>query len=121
MMKRLNADEGLLSRICFSDESTVILVGKPNRQNTRAWCRNNPRLFIQAGTQYPLKLNVWLGAIGNRLIGPFFIDGNLNGEKYLWLLRERIVPALRLIEEEIGEPVWIQQDGAPSTLHTCGA
>ncbi|XP_046434517.1 uncharacterized protein LOC124186678 [Neodiprion fabricii] len=113
LMERLNADEGLLSRICFSDESTVILVGKPNRQNTRAWCRNNPRLFIQAGTQYPLKLNVWLGAIGNRLIGPFFIDGNLNGEKYLWLLRERIVPALRLIEEEIGEPVWFQQDGAP--------
>ncbi|KAJ8951110.1 hypothetical protein NQ318_021554 [Aromia moschata] len=34
-----------------------------------------------------LTVNVWAGIIGENIIGPFFIDGNLNGETYLSLLQ----------------------------------
>ncbi|RZC39627.1 hypothetical protein BDFB_015140, partial [Asbolus verrucosus] len=31
----------------------------------------------QIHTQYPQKVNVWCGIIGQNIIGPFFINGNL--------------------------------------------
>jgi len=37
-------------------------------------------------SQYPDK--VWAGIIGNHLIGPFFIDRNLNFEMYETMLIE---------------------------------
>ena len=41
------------------------------------------------------KLSVWIGLCGNwELIGPFFFEGNVNGEAYLQMLNDQIVPAL---------------------------
>ncbi|KAJ8955133.1 hypothetical protein NQ318_009026 [Aromia moschata] len=45
-------------------------------------------------TQNPEKVNVWAGVIGENVIGPFFIDGNLNGETYLALLQNNVVPTM---------------------------
>ncbi|KAJ8959811.1 hypothetical protein NQ318_011543 [Aromia moschata] len=41
-------------------------------------------------TQNPEKVNVWAGIIGENNIGPFFIDGNLNGETYLAQLQNNM-------------------------------
>ncbi|KAJ8938357.1 hypothetical protein NQ318_000149, partial [Aromia moschata] len=38
-------------------------------------------------TQNPENVNIWAGIIGENIIGPFFIDGNLTGETYLALLQ----------------------------------
>ncbi|KAJ8945764.1 hypothetical protein NQ318_022862 [Aromia moschata] len=39
-------------------------------------------------TQNPEKINVWAGIMGENIIGPFFIESNLNGEiNYLALLQ----------------------------------
>lgn len=65
-------------------------------------------------SQYSQKLNVWAGIIGTHIIGPFFIDGTLTAEKYLTMLRDDIVPAIRNIFDLNFETVWFQQDGAPS-------
>ena len=41
------------------------------------------------------KLSVWIGLCGNgELIGPFFFEGNVNGEAYLQMLNDQIVRAL---------------------------
>jgi len=32
--------------------------------------------------QYPQKLNVWTEILNNKLIRPFFIEGNLTAQKY---------------------------------------
>ena len=64
-------------------------------------------------TQYPENLNFWAGIFNNRIIGPFFIDGNLNVAKYETLLREQIYPALLAAAENINQ-CWFQQDGAPA-------
>ncbi|KAJ8933593.1 hypothetical protein NQ318_003349 [Aromia moschata] len=45
-------------------------------------------------TQNPEKINVWSGIIGENIIGSFFIDGNLNGETYLALLQNNVVPPM---------------------------
>ncbi|KAJ8947594.1 hypothetical protein NQ318_010106, partial [Aromia moschata] len=40
------------------------------------------------------KVNVWAGIIEENIIGPFFIDDNLNGENYLALLQNNVVPTM---------------------------
>ena len=58
------------------------------------WSRDNPNWMEETHTQHPQKANVWAGIIGDRIIGPIFIDGNLNGDRYLELLENEIVPAV---------------------------
>lgn len=45
------------------------------------------------------------------LIGPFFIDGMLNANKFLELLRTHIIPEIQNLNIE---NVWFQMDGAPA-------
>lgn len=81
----------------FSDESTFCLNGNVNRHNCRYWARENPHWIREQHTQFPQKINIWAGIIGQRIIGPFFMDYNLNGDRYLQLLRNEIVPALAIL------------------------
>lgn len=111
----VNSEPDILDRICFSDECTFFLNGYVNRQNCRYWSSENPHEFREAHTQYPQKLNVWCGIMGDSIIGPYFIDGNLTGEVYLDLIENAVVPRIvEIIEaaDEEFDPIF-QQDGAP--------
>lgn len=53
--------------------------------------------------------------LGNRLLGPIIYDENLNGERYLQMLRESILPLIRdAIPPEDLQELWFQQDGCPA-------
>lgn len=112
MTDKINQNPGFAHKILFTDEATFCLSGQVNRQNSRVWSRENPHWMAERHTQYPEKLNVWAGILGTNIIGPFFIDGNLTGQKYLDLLREQIIPQIEDIYENINE-IWYQHDGAP--------
>lgn len=114
MMERIVQNPNFQSLIVFSDESTFQLNGEVNRHNCRYWSNENPHWLRESHTQYPQKLNVWAGLFRDQMIGPFFIDGNLNGPKYLQLLQEEIVPSLQEIAGDEYDEVWFQQDGAPA-------
>lgn len=113
----LNNNPHRLYNTCFSDECTFMLNGEVNRHNCRYWSESNPHLFEETHTQTPQKLNVWVGILGNHIIGPIFIDGNLNGTTYFNLLEEIIDPMItdtlehdnNLLEDQLT----FQQDGAP--------
>lgn len=114
MMERANENRDFLAHICFSDESTFTLNNEPNSQNTRIWANENPRFRIPTRTQYPQKINVWCGIFGGHIIGPFFIQGNLNGQRYLDLLNTQIIPALAVLQPDLRHQVWFQHDGCPA-------
>lgn len=110
-------DPNFLKNVCFSDESTFHLNGYVNRHNCRYWCEANPHEYRQSHTQRPQKINVWAGILGNEIIGPFFIDGNLDGPKYIIMLHNDIVPAMKASAARQNIPwadVYFQQDGAPA-------
>lgn len=116
-MVRIVRDPNFLKNVCFSDESTFHLTGYVNRHNCRYWCEENPNERSVAHTQRPLKSNVWAGILGNEIIGPFFIDGNLDAPKYIIMLHNQIVPAMRVSAARENIPwtnVYFQQDGAPA-------
>ena len=61
------------------------------------------------------KLNVWIGLTGNgRLVGPIFFDANINGEAYLDVLVNEVVPQIRNIYRRQFGRVWWFQDGEPA-------
>lgn len=68
--------------------------------------------MLESHTQYPQKVNVWAGILNDTIIGPFFIDGNVNADTYEQLLRNQIIPRIReIVGDNYGE-TWFQQDGA---------
>lgn len=107
----------LLYNICFSDECTFMLNGAVNTHNCRYWSDTNPHWVREAHTQRPQKLNVWAGIFGDHIVGPLFIDGNLNGATYLELLENNIDPMITEILENdnnlLENEITFQQDGAP--------
>ena len=119
MMDICNRDPMFSQRIIFTDEATFTLHGVVNRQNCRYWAKENPHWMLEAHTQFPRKLNVWAGIVGNRILGPFFFETNLTGERYLEFLQFELVPALAVLFPNEDNPdvpnnnIWLQQDGAP--------
>jgi hypothetical protein len=113
VMEDINNEVVKISNILFTDECSFTLNNEPNIQNTRQWAQENPHLLTQSKTQYPQRVNVWAGIIGQNYVGPFFIDGNLNGEKFLDLLRNSIIPQLITLDIPI-EDIIFQMDGCPA-------
>lgn len=123
MMQILDNNVIQLENVLFSDESTFTLNGHVHRQNCRYWASENPHWMRELHTQNRVKVNVWAGIIGEHVIGPFFMDGNLTGNNYLELLQNNVVPALAGLypdQENAQLPnnaIWFQQDGAPPHYH----
>ncbi|KAJ8946457.1 hypothetical protein NQ318_014445 [Aromia moschata] len=92
MMQMIDDNTLQIENVLFTIESTFTLHGHVNRQNCRYWSRENPHWMRELHTQNPEKVNVWGGIIGENIIGPFFIDGNLNGKLIIALLQNNVVP-----------------------------
>ena len=93
--------------------------GEVNRHNCRYWEPTNPHWFRESHSQYNEKVNVWAGIINNRVIGPYFFEGSLTGERYHDFLENDLIPALATLYPDENMPdmpnqaLWFQQDGAP--------
>lgn len=123
MTQMIQADRNFVKNVCFSDESTFFLNGFVNKHNCRYWDNENPHLFREDHTQYPQKINVWAGILGNEIIGPIFMEENLTGELYVNLL-ENVIDLLitQSLENQADQEgdmeldeqnLYFQQDGAP--------
>jgi hypothetical protein len=84
------------------------------------WTDDNPHWMPETlRSQFPQKLNVETGIIGDRILKPVFFDGNRDGATYLMLLQEDLMPALAALFSNLLDPnlpverIWYQQDGAP--------
>uniref|UniRef100_A0A1B6HYH3 DUF4817 domain-containing protein n=1 Tax=Homalodisca liturata TaxID=320908 RepID=A0A1B6HYH3_9HEMI len=113
VMRKCDDNRDFLTNILFSDEATFFLNGNVNRHNCRYWASENPHWITESHSQQPQKLNVWCGILGNKIVGPFFINGNLNAELYYNMLQNEIIPAIQIASGEYFDNVWFQQDGAP--------
>ena len=88
MIARIDAESNFLADIVFCVEATFTSTGKVNRHNCCVWSDINLHWIREAHTQYPQKLNVWVGMSDNTVIGPFFSDGDLTAERYKNILRD---------------------------------
>lgn len=114
VMEAANNGNNFIGNILFSDESTFPLRGKHNSGVVRYWSKENKFKSIATRTQYPQSLNVWAGILGTHIIGPFFINNTLNGNRYLQLLENQILPALMQLPNINIQDIYFQQDGCPA-------
>lgn len=110
LLSMIDRDPDFVNNILWSDEAQFKLSGTVNRHNCVIWSLQNPHFTVYKQCQAP-GLMVWCGICSSGIVGPVFIDGNLNGDKYLALLRQHVFP----IENE---NMWFMQDGCPSHYAT---
>lgn len=58
-------------------------------------------------------VNVWAGIIGNHLVGPFIIDGRLDGQLYLDFLENHLNYLLEDVPIQTRINMWYMHYGAP--------
>lgn len=100
--------------ILFSDESRFTNLGMFNRNNTRYWATENQHLFREGAFQERFGVNVWLGVLGTRIVGPIFFQASLDAEQYLQFLENEIENFMQNLPLAEARNVMFQQDGAPA-------
>ncbi|UYV61976.1 hypothetical protein LAZ67_1007240 [Cordylochernes scorpioides] len=119
VFRQIDIDENWLSNVLWTDEAHFSLNGEVNTKNSRIWATENPRIF----TEMPLhqrRVIVWCGFTSSFIIGPFFfeeINGrtfktvSVTGERYVQLLREKVIPILQ--DRQALSEITFMQDGGP--------
>lgn len=101
-------------RVLFSDECIFKSDGEVNTWNCRYWSDHNPHWFREVDHQHVWKVNVWCGIIHDKIVGPIFLEENLNGVRYASLLEEDLQDLLDELPLQYRGGMWFQQDGCSS-------
>ena len=88
-----------VEKIWFSDESHFYLNNTLNKQNNRVWGNEKPNFYLEKPLHSD-KVTVWAALSSTGVIGPFFFESDgetttINSERYLTLLKNKFLPALR--------------------------
>ncbi|UYV68203.1 hypothetical protein LAZ67_5003376, partial [Cordylochernes scorpioides] len=119
VFRQIDIDENWLSNVLWTDEAHFSLNGEVNTQNSRIWATENPRIFTEMPLHQP-RVTVWCGFTSSFIIGPFFfeeINGrtfktvSVTGERYVQLLREKVIPILQ--DRQALSEITFMQDGGP--------
>lgn len=112
--QQIRGQQIALRQILFSDEAHFTNHGEVNRHNMHYWATENPRWLRQVEHQRPWSVNVWCGIMGDHIIGPYFIDGTLNGQKYADFLTNELPLLLEDVSLQDRLNMWFQHDGCPA-------
>ena len=117
----INRPQRFLREVVIVDEATFTMRGSVTTTNVREYAPkgNPPVAFDYDIPDDRRKLSVLAAITGNnQLIGPVFINGNLNGVSYLNIINNTLEPELRRIfgQQRNGaiRRAWFIQDGAPA-------
>lgn len=111
---KLEEDPSYLKKIIWTDEAKFHNNGTVNHHNNHYWSDSNPHQMKQCNKQVRWGVNVWCGIIDKFLVGPYFFEGNLNGNKYLNFLKNDLPILMENIPlQQRNDLIW-QQDGAPA-------
>lgn len=114
LLRQHHEDGDFISKIIWTDESTFTRNGVWNQRNCHYWSRLNLHHMKETGHQYRWAVNVWAAIHGDQIIGPVFIDGNLNADKFIQLINGPLAEYVNTLPEEQRRQTWLQLDGAPA-------
>jgi len=113
-MVKIDDDTEFLKRILWTDEAKFHNNGQVNHHNNHYWSDLNPHWMNETNRQVRWGINVWCGITDEYLIGPYFFEENLNGNKYLDFLKNDLPILLENIPLQHRLNLIWQQDGAPA-------
>jgi len=112
--QQTNREPDFLNKVLFTDEATFTRNGYFNCHNKHVWANANPHASFVNHNQTQFKINVWVGILGDNLIGPYLLPQNLNGHIYLTFLQETLPDLLEDVPIALRRRMWFQQDGTPA-------
>ena len=80
----------------------------------------NPNEVKQELQQQSFSFNVWVGILGDCLIGPHFLPHRLNGEQYLRFLRNDLPNLLEDVPLRQHQQMWFMHDNGGANHDTQG-
>jgi hypothetical protein len=110
ILEKQERDVNFISNLVFSDEATFHLNGSVNTHNQFIYSTDNPHAVLEEPMKSPA-VTCW--AMVSPRIGCTFkiIDRTMNGEEYLTILNEAVIPVL---QSRRNRSLIYQQDGAPA-------
>ena len=109
-----------LANFVIGDEAGFALNGAVNNHNVQMYApANQAPDFHYNANDSGQKLTVWVGLFGNGdMLGPFYFDGNVNGQNYLNLLNDKATPLMTVLfqnefHENRFQRLWWAHDEAP--------
>lgn len=102
-----------VSNILFTDEAGFSRDGIFNFHNNHVWADDNPHATITGRHQHKFSVNVWVGIVGDSLLGPVFLPDRLTGDAYVNFLRTDLIDCLDTLPLNVRQNMWFMQDGAP--------
>lgn len=114
MLEMIRRNRDFLNTIEFTDECSFSRDKIINFHNYHIWADENPHAIVETNHQEPFSLNVWVGVIGDYLIGPHFLPPRLNGEAYVQFLREVHPVLLEEVPLGVRRDMFFMHDGAPA-------
>lgn len=108
--------QNLDKNILWTDEATFTRLGLFNVHNEHWWAPrgHNPHVVRRHSFQNRFSVNVWAGILNDCIIGPFFIDERLTGERYLQLIESSLEEQLESVPLNYLSELYFQHDGAPA-------
>lgn len=110
ILNRIHEEPNFLLRVLWSDECTFTRDGVFNSHNFHFWADENPRAFREFGHQRRFSVNVWLGILNLRVVGPIFLPNRLNAIEYVNVLEE----VLDNVPLQLRPNMLYMNDGAPA-------
>lgn len=108
-LAHLSFDANFLATVFWSDEANFYLDTGVFTHQCVIWSPDNPHVAVEK-THFPSHVTVWCGFTSKFIVGPFFFEGNVTGQKYLAMLQDFLIPALK--RHRALHNVTFQQDGA---------
>lgn len=106
LLSQMDNDPVFQDKILWSDEAKFTLAGHVNRHNCVMWATENPRFTVDHDFHAP-GIMVWAAISSEGIVGPVFLDENVNSNVYLDLLQEHVFPLA-------ANGKWFMHDGAPA-------
>ncbi|KAL7640497.1 UNVERIFIED_CONTAM: hypothetical protein RMT77_008772 [Armadillidium vulgare] len=113
MQQKIAHNPHHLAEVFFIDEANFSRDAISNFHNNHIWAGENPHAIVESRHQHQFSLNVWVGIVGDHLIGPFFLPARLTGDVY----RHDLPTLLEDIPLQLRSKMYFMHDGAPA--HFC--
>ncbi|XP_066257798.1 histone-lysine N-methyltransferase SETMAR-like [Euwallacea similis] len=110
---KLQDDLHFSKKVLWTDESFFTNSGIFNRKNQHFYSTVNLHLMRQGRPQIRFSLNVWAGIIGNKILGPVFINNRLNGRTYANFLQDDLENLMEEVPLAVERDLWFLNNGAP--------
>lgn len=115
-LQQTQIDPNFPRKVLWTDETTFTRHGIFNQHNSHIWSHENPHAVHKHNFQHQFSVNVWMGVLDSRIIGPFFLPPRLNGQHFLEFLNTSILDFLENLPLNQRAELWWQMDGCPAHI-----